>query len=211
MIKKKVREKPDMQDYLRNHPWLIDPKWTMLVHEQSLDSLLCNELKVKIAKDDEGKRRLDFFCLGDCLQTAYVVEAKRPGDLVGRKEFDQVRDYVLFLRKKLQEGSTDPAHNRAVVKGLLIADRVREGDEGHSKAGQDAHIFDVRTWGNLLTTTEAMHKEFLDVTRMRAPADDPRMEELSDDNAATGITPRDGGASEARTKEGRKRNARTQK
>jgi len=189
MIKKKVREKPDMQDYLRNHPWLIDPKWTMLVHEQSLDSLLCNELKVKIAKDDEGKRRLDFFCLGDCLQTAYVVEAKRPGDLVGRKEFDQVRDYVLFLRKKLQKGSTDSAHNRAVVKGLLIADRVREGDEGHGKAGQDAGIFDVRTWGNLLTTAEAMHKEFLDVVRMRVPAGDPRMEELSNDTSATGKAP----------------------
>ncbi|MFZ1937341.1 MAG: hypothetical protein WAU84_26680, partial [Thermoguttaceae bacterium] len=190
MIQDRVREKPDMQDYLQNHPWLIDPKWTMLVHEQSLDSLLCKEFSIKAAKDDEGRKRLDFFCLGDRYQTAHVVEAKRPGDLVGRKEFNQIRDYVLFLQRKLQDESTDPAHKRAVVKGLLIADRVRPGDERHAKHGQDAGTFDVRTWDNLLTTAATMHKEFLDVVKMRAPSGDPRMEELSNDASATGDAPR---------------------
>ena len=38
MIETKAPEKPDMQDYLRDHPWLIDPKWTMMVHEMSLDN-----------------------------------------------------------------------------------------------------------------------------------------------------------------------------
>ena len=187
MIKDKVPEKPNMQDYVRDHPWLIDPKWTMLVHEQSLDGLIRDKFKIQPSGKGEGARRLDFFCLGDLYQTAHVVEVKRPGDLVGRKEFDQLRDYVLFLRRKLQEESTDPAHKRSLVKGLLIADRVRQGDEGHGKAGQDAGVFDIRTWGNLLTTTEAMHKEFLDVVKMRAPSDDPRMKGLSADDAATDL------------------------
>jgi hypothetical protein len=181
MVRDKVPEKPDMQDYVREHPWLIDPKWTMLVHEQSLDTLIRDKFKIQPLGKGEGARRLDFFCLGDRYQTAHVVEAKRPGHLVGRKEFDQLRDYVLFLRRKLQEESTDPAHKRALVKGLLIADTIRQGDEGHGKTGQDAGVFDIRTWGNLLTTTEAMHKEFLDVVKMRAPADDPRMKGLSAD------------------------------
>jgi hypothetical protein len=34
MIRDKVPEKPDMQDYVKKHPWLVDPKWTMLIHEQ---------------------------------------------------------------------------------------------------------------------------------------------------------------------------------
>ena len=46
MIKDKVREKPDMQDYLRDHPWLIDPKWTMLVHEKSLDRMICDKFEI---------------------------------------------------------------------------------------------------------------------------------------------------------------------
>ena len=107
-----------------------------------------------------------------------MVEAKRPGALVGRFEFDQLRDYVLFLRRKLQEESTDPAHKRALVKGLLIADRIRQGDEAHASTYQDAGVFDIRTWDNLLMTAETMHKEFLDVVKDRAPADDPRMQNL---------------------------------
>jgi hypothetical protein len=181
MIRDKVPEKPDMQDYVKKHPWLVDPKWTMLIHEQSLDKLILDEFKIQPTGEDEASRRVDFFCLGDRYQTAHVVEAKRPGAMVGRKEFDQVRDYVLFLRRKLQEESTTADYKRSVVKGLLIADRVRPGDEGHGKVGQDAGLFDIRTWGNLLTTTEAMHKEFLDIVKLRAPADDPRMKDLAGD------------------------------
>jgi len=178
MIKAKVPEKPDMQDYLKNHPWLIDPKWTMLVHEKSLDRLIYEEFEIEATGEDEGARRVDFFCLGDCLQTAYVVETKRPDDLIGRKEFADLQDYVLFLKRKLQEESTDPAHRRAVVRGLMIADRIRRGDEGHGDVGQAAGLFDIRTWGNLLATAETMHKEFLDVVKLRGPKDDPRMQNL---------------------------------
>lgn len=183
MITDKVPEKPDMQEYLKEHPWLIDPKWTMLIHEQALDKLINAKFGVGKNKDKgknkEGARRLDYFCLGDRYQVAHVVEVKRPGTLVGRKEFDQLRDYVLYLKTGLQKSSTTPDYKRAVIRGLLIADRVRPEDDEHAKAHQDAGTFDVRTWGNLLTTTEAMHKEFLEVVKGRAPADDPRMKELA--------------------------------
>ena len=179
MIDEKVPEKPDMQNYLKDHPWLIDPKWTMLAHEKSLDKLISEKFDLSPSGKREGKRRPDFFCLGDKHQTAYVVDAKRPGSLVGREEFDQIRDYVLFLRENLQNQSTDNRYKRSVVKGLLIADRVREGDEEHGKMGQDSEVFDIRTWNSLLTTAEIMHEEFFDVVRMRAPSEDPRMKELS--------------------------------
>lgn len=184
MIRDQVPEKPDMQDYLKGHPWLIDPKWTMLVHEKSLDNLIADGFRVSKGRvrGTEGARRLDFFCLGDRYQTAHVVEAKRPGALVGRQEFDQLRDYVAFLRRKLQEESTDPAHCRSTVRGLLIYGRIRPGDEEHAKIYQSSGVFDLRAWDNLLSTTETMHREFLDVVKGRAPADDPRMEDLSVDS-----------------------------
>ena len=182
MIQERVPEKPDMQDYLRDHPWLIDPKWTMLVHEKSLDRLICDEFELPPSGENEAARRLDFFCLGDRYQTAHVVEAKRPNALVGRKEFDQLRDYVLFLRRKLQEEATNPDDKRILIRGLLIADRIRSGDEGHGKVAQDAGLFDIRTWSHLLNTTEVMHQEFLDLVRLRAPADDPRMKDFDSEN-----------------------------
>ena len=47
MINYQVPEKPDMQDYVRDHPWLIDPKWTTLVHEKSLDRLILEEFNME--------------------------------------------------------------------------------------------------------------------------------------------------------------------
>jgi hypothetical protein len=179
MIKQKVPEKPDMQDYVRDHPWLIDPKWTVLVHEQALDKLIAEKFNLTKSAKKEGERRLDFFCLGDRYQVAHVVEVKRPDALVGRKEFDQLRDYVLYLRTRLQQESTDPEHKRTLIRGLLVADRIRPGDEAHGQEAQKAGTFDIRTWSNLLSSTEAMHEEFLKAVKKRAPADDPRMQDIS--------------------------------
>ena len=178
MIGKKVPEKPDMQDYLKEHPWLIDPKWTMLVHEKSLDKLIREKFNLPSSGKEEGRQRLDFFCLGDS-QTAYVVEVKRPGSIVGQKEFQKLSNYIVFLRGRLQNQSTDSNYNRSVVKGMLIAGRVRSGDDEEHLKIYAPETFDFRTWDNLLETAENMHSKFFDIVRSRAPADDPRMKELS--------------------------------
>ena len=181
MIKEKVPEKPDMQDYVRDHPWIIDPKWTTLVHEQSLDRLISEQYNIEKSGEREGQRRLDFFCLGDKYNTAYVVETKRPGDLVGREEFDKLRDHVLFLRKKLQQEANDE-NKRATVLGLLIADRIRPENDLLAQEYQKGETLDIRTWGNLLATAKTLHEEFLNVVKTRAPADDPRMKNLLADS-----------------------------
>ncbi|HXW26186.1 MAG TPA: ATP-binding protein [Xanthobacteraceae bacterium] len=180
MIKKKVPEKPDLQDYVKEHPWLIDPKWSMLAHERALDTLIADKFGLIKSQKREGDLRLDFFCLGDRYQVAHVVEVKRPGALVGRQEFDKLRDYVLYLRTRLQQEATAPEHRRAFVKGLLVADRVRPEDMAHAQEHQKADTLDLRSWSNLLTSTETMHDEFLKVVKLRAPADDPRMKGLDD-------------------------------
>ncbi len=177
MIDDKVPEKPDMQDYLKEHPWLIDPKWTMLAHEKSLDKLIREEFNLPSSGEEEGRQRVDFFCLGDS-QTAYVVEVKRPGATVGKKEFSKLSDYVVFLREKLMNESTAGDYRRSVVKGVLIAGGVRKGHGGHLEIFTP-ETFDFRTWGNLLETAETMHNRFFEVVKSRAPADDPRMKELS--------------------------------
>jgi hypothetical protein len=189
MIQDRVPEKPDMQNYLRDHPWLIDPKWTTLVHERSLDTLIMDRFKLIKSRKGDGPRRLDFFCLGDRYKTVHVVETKRPYDLVGRKEFDQLRDYVLFLRQKLQDEVTTEEHKRTTVKGLLIADRIRRDDQTHAQTHQLSGVFDIRPWGNLLTAAETLHREFLDVVKSRAPADDPRMKSLSEKASLDSASP----------------------
>ena len=180
MIGEQVPEKPDMQEYVRDHPWLIDPKWTALAHEKSLDRLIMDKFGLQRSEESEGRRRLDFFCLGDRFKTAYIVETKRPGDLVGRAEFDQLRDYVLFLRQRLMHDENQE-NARIVVQGLLIADRIRPEDEMHAQHAQNSGTFDIRTWNSLLTSAETMHEEFLNVIKERAPEDDPRMTFLAEE------------------------------
>ena len=157
MISERVREKPDMQNYVRDHPWIIDPKWTTLVHERSLDTLLHEHFKVDKSGEEEGQRRVDFFCLGDKHNTAYVIETKRPGESVGSAEFDKLRNHVLFLRNKLQQ-EADEDNRRATVLGLLIADRIRPADDMHAQEYQKGGILEIRTWGNLLATAKTLHE-----------------------------------------------------
>jgi hypothetical protein len=102
---------------------------------------------------------------------------------VGRKEFDQLRDYVLFLRQKLQDEVTAEEHKRTTIRGLLIADRIRPDDQTHAQTHQTSGVFYIRPWGNLLLAAETMHQEFLDIVKGRAPVDDPRMKDLAADDS----------------------------
>jgi hypothetical protein len=184
MILSRVPEKPDMQDYLKQHPWLIDPRWTMLVHETSLDRLIVDRFGLEKTGTEDGRSRLDFFCLGDKYKVAHVVELKRPSETVSRDELDQLRDYVLFLRDRLQESATSDEYRRTEVSGLLVCSKIRQEDEQHAKLLQHSGVAQIRDWENLLTTTEVLHEEFLKVVRERAPVGDPRLEDLQDGSSA---------------------------
>lgn len=178
MIDKNLPEKPDMQDFLKTHPWLIDPSWQMMAHEKALDTVLEKHFNTQKLVKKRGGKRLDFLCLADSAH-AVVVEVKRPGLKVGVDELRQLEDYLIYLREKNEESST----NRAVlakITGVLVygtmdsagrklADRLRTNG--------DALIV---TWDGLLTTAKRLHREYFDLMVSRAPSDDPRIEALND-------------------------------
>jgi len=92
-------EKPDMQDFVKKHPWLLDIRWEMMQHERSLDRVIAENFNLDVPTEEEernGLRRLDFFCLSDS-GAGVVVELKRPGNLVGLVELRQLEDYVDYL------------------------------------------------------------------------------------------------------------------
>ena len=177
MIENKVPEIPDLHNFVRDHLWLIDPRWNTLTHEKSLDKLLIEQFNIPKSGKKEGRRRIDFFCIGDKFKSAYVVEIKRPGKTIGRTELDQLERYVLFLRERLQDEANDE-NRRVVVDGLLIADKIKPKDESLAIARQDSGVLDIRTWNNVLTSTEILHEEILNTVKERAPDDDPRMQSL---------------------------------
>jgi len=141
--------------------------------------VIAKHFKISKTRSPEGGTRLDFFCLGDGSHTAHVVELKRPGNSAGRKELDQVRDYVYFLREKLIDAPIDSAKKRTEISGILICRKVRPGD---IKLAQDYEKIGIRTWTyeDLLRSTLQMHRDFFDIVRNRAPSDDPRIAQLDE-------------------------------
>ena len=54
LIKAKAPEKPDMQDFVRARPWLMNPQWDVLQHERSLDKVLAEHFGVEGDADYDG-------------------------------------------------------------------------------------------------------------------------------------------------------------
>lgn len=184
MIKDKVPEKPDMQNYLRDHPWLIDPKWTLLHHERSLDNVLVAQFKLKKTRSKDGQQRLDFFCLGDGRYVAHVVEIKRPGDQVGKPELDKLNNYVYFLKNKLIEGPLDSENKRTTITGLLICEDIQTQDRLYAQDMQKMGTLRVWRFEDLLEATLAMHRDYLQVVKDRASSSDPRIQALDEIGAS---------------------------
>ena len=179
MIDDKAPEKPDMQNYLKDHPWLINPKWSMLKHEARLDTIVQEYIEEGTASEG-GMRRVDFFCLGDS-QTAYIVEVKRPGASVGKNEIRQLEDYVSHLQNDLQQQSTSSSHRIAVVSGLLIAEKIQPEGQQHMDKLKEGFL-EFRTWKNLMFEADNLHRELFQHIKDRAPQDDPRIKDLSEVN-----------------------------
>jgi len=184
MIADQVPEKPDMQDFVKKHPWLLGPTFDPLQHERSLDKVIREEIKVEPDTED-GRRRLDFFTLaGD--SSAIVVELKRPGSTVTRTELRQLEDYVAALSTHYDK-MTDP-QARKNVTGLLIGSDMRSDDRSlFEKAATAGNV--TKTWRALLEETERMHREYLQVVRDRAPQDDPRLDDLDQDGSSDATEP----------------------
>jgi hypothetical protein len=180
MIDHRVREKPDMQELLRDHPWLIDPTWTLVAHEKRLETLLVEYFHTP--KQGQGnRRRVDFFCLADSMRVI-VVEVKRPGDLASKGELRQLIDYVDYLRE--QEGdTTDRERPARSVYGYLVSGGLEPEARRESDRMQRDDMF-VRTWERLLTTARESHRHFLEIVKQRAPRDDPRILALEDSQSA---------------------------
>ena len=178
MIEARVPEKPDMHDFVRPRPWLLNLQWDVLSHERSLDKVLAAHFDIDGDPDYDGKdggRRLDFFCVADT-SLAVVVELKRPGDLVGLDELRQVADYVDHLRIRERQ-SNDLGHSNREVKGCLVYGRLRPNAEEEKRRLRDNGI-SVVTWDKLLEDAERLHREYLEIVKARAPEDDPRIQQL---------------------------------
>lgn len=173
-IKAGATEVPEIHEIVKQFPWLLDPRWSLLGDE--VDPNTFRE-RYEHTFDEETGDRLDFLFILQPKAPAsadelLVVEIKR-GYKSNRKmhsvrdnEVHKLHRYVLGVREHYASANTAVP----TVHGLMIANsytetanRVRMSLENL----QDVRL-EFRTWDAVIENTRALHTSWLEVTRRAA-------------------------------------------
>ena len=182
LIDRDALEVPVLHNFLREFPWVLDPRWNLIADERRLSTLLREQFP-----DDEmevADRRIDFLCVREGRQLI-VVEIKRPGLRASAKELSQIEDYVHFMRD-LASRSTDPDLATSEVVGYLLVGGIVDKGTVRQKVESlaAAHIY-VRTYDDLLEMVKRSHRDFLErYTSLRKAVDADRDASLAAAEAA---------------------------
>ena len=158
LIEKNALEVPTLHNFLREFPWVIDPRWTLVDDEVTYSQLLREKFPEK--SDMEANRRIDFLCVRDSTNLA-VVEIKRPKSKTSVKELNQIEEYVSFMRNHIQQ-TTDPDYKYEEVTGYLLCGSLVDTYQvrGKRRNLERSQIY-VRRYTDLLGMVKRAHGEFL--------------------------------------------------
>lgn len=158
LIETNALEVPTLHNFLREFPWVIDPRWDLVADEISYTSLL-REHFPQNSDVPETNRRIDFLCVSERTNLV-VVEIKRPKSQASVDDLLQIERYVNFLRARVRQ-STDSRYED--VTGYLLCGGLVNNDEVREKKDNlaAARIY-IRMYTDLLETVKRVHAEFLD-------------------------------------------------
>jgi hypothetical protein len=167
-----AREVPTIHNIIREDPWLVDPRWSLLDDEVDLATL---NIEYKPEVDRETGKQLDFlFVLKPSAPAAtdevVIVEIKRATNSRGdirKASLDEVNNfhaYVVGVREYYNRNTSPPS-----VRGLMIceaytaqADPVRRNLEQI----RDPRL-EFKTWSRVVEDTEKLHLGWLRSTQRR--------------------------------------------
>ena len=161
LIDQDALEVPTLHNFLKEFPWVIDPRWTLVDDEVRYSDLLRQNFN-EPDEVPESDRRIDFLCVREST-TLVVVEIKRPSSKrkASRKELDQIEEYVDFVRDHAKN-TTDPAASYQDVVGYLLCGDLIDHWKVRQKVQnlRRARIY-VRRYADLLEMVKKAHQEFI--------------------------------------------------
>jgi hypothetical protein len=159
LIDENALEVPTLHNFLREFPWVLDPRWTLIADEKTFS----NVLRERFPDDTlpESDRRIDFLCVRENAQLV-VVEIKRPGSVASDSALAQIENYVHFMRDAVARTSDPHMAITDVVGYLLVGDISSRGMvEQKCRSLASAGIY-VRRYRDLLEMVKRSHRAFLD-------------------------------------------------
>ena len=159
LIDRDALEVPTLHNFLKEFPWVIDPRWTLVDDEVQFSSLLRQNFP-EPPELPETDRRIDFLCVREGTNLV-VVEIKRPSLKASMKELNQIQEQVNFARDYVSRTSDQEYQYKSVTGYLLCGDMV---DTFNVRGTRDnlaiAGIY-VRLYSDLLSTAQRVHKDLI--------------------------------------------------
>ena len=159
LIERNALEVPTLHNFLKEFPWVIDPRWTLVDDEVSYSNILRGQFR-EPADLPEKDRRIDFLCVRESTNLV-VVEIKRPNLRASMNELNQIERYVSFVRDHVAR-TTDPEYRYENVMGYLLCGNTVDTFEVRGKRENlaKAQIY-VKLYSDLLDMAQRIHKKFI--------------------------------------------------
>ncbi len=155
LIKTNAREVPTVHNFLRNFPWLLDPRIMNFEDEVTYSELLKTQFAEQ-ADTPESDRRLDFLCV-DFAENLFVIELKRPEHKANEKTLRQAIEYRAFLEKHFGNTQRRKIEVFIVCGGIASSPAAEEIADSHRQSGK---VF-VKSYHELLSQARKYHQEFI--------------------------------------------------
>ena len=156
-IVQNTKEVPTLHNFLKEFPWLIDPRILEFQDEVRYSQILKQQYP---DEELEGKdRRIDFLCSNLLGQVLYIVEIKRSQYQIDEKSLEQAYEYQAFIKEKY---ATDTSISNVVC--YIIGGTKKDDFKTRNKLltyQRSGEVF-AKTYEELLQQSKTYHKEFID-------------------------------------------------
>lgn len=182
LISDQDTDERDLQWLIESATWLINPEWTPIAQNQSLNTVrkmyenwYRSEYKRNIVTSaiDNPNLRPDFVLLAE-RDLVYVVEIKRPRHSLTDEEFVTALEYRASVSQFLERNRVaSQVHER--VKLILVCDEIRVTHPGSLMSLETDDRIERKSWHDLLQATRVAHAEFIDAIES-VPTELPKLD-----------------------------------
>ena len=154
-IAQNAKEVPVLHNFLKQFPWLLDPRIMSFKDEVTFSSLLKEKYPDETL--DINDRRIDFLCQRFA-DSFFIIELKRPKGTISHKEITQALDYVNFIAQRLGNEKGTKVCCYLIAERLVDTPSVTMTAEALQKGGS---VY-VKTYSELLANAKSYHNEFIE-------------------------------------------------
>lgn len=161
----------EMQKILEEAPWLIEPRWTILQSNSTLDNFRSGfeswykrkhgGVAITTTAIGGATTRPDFILIS-ASNAVEIVEIKKPNHKMSAKEFERLHGYIEDINKYIEENKdvapgVDRCHLTLVCDKVDLTGLVKDSFE--YRVGQ--REISAKTWEELLSGAKTAHEDFI--------------------------------------------------